>query len=65
MSLCDTGRSAYGSGGFNEPNFIFSVTRGCGTEKKGFHLTFSYELFFEKDFQFSINLSLNVTILCI
>lgn len=29
----------YRSGGFNKPDFIFSVTQGSENEKKGLHLT--------------------------
>lgn len=54
--------NAYRSGGFNKPDFIFSGTHGS-EKKKGFHLTFIYEMYFQKDFQSSINLSIIATIL--
>lgn len=65
MPLCNMAINAYRSGGFNKSDFIFSVTHGSENKKKGLHLTFSYELCFQKIFQLSINPSITVAVLYI
>lgn len=63
MSISNIDINAYWPGGFNKSNFTFTLTQGIENRKKGFHLTYIDKLYFEKDFQLCINLSVTATIL--
>lgn len=50
MPISNMDINANWPGGFNKSNFTFTMAEGIKNREKGFHLTFIYELYFQKEF---------------